>query len=478
MTLGGIRLCTFEGLGIERHGGSTNLPSIRYDIVYMPTEQTMDPSPTPSPSNAAMGDEGSPPRAVLASISDQAFSHVYVYTPGQELLLQPELVKLENWKHHTIWFIASADQGGALGFTRSLRREYTAWTIKLVSFISQCPEEQKRALSQLMLTLELEDEVVIDFQGRILVPRLISTNSPPVSHIYDSSQPWRVLDGHVQLVDLPNIHGPSGHRTLVELIRVSADPMNNLREFIGLDTSSPQLFMGITTGPLSNYASVALDVCIPVPSEDRHRQKIPPLVAVAILAAGVGIGALTAPSRLSGSTVVVTHADATVGRSLVQLLGVVGIASQAIPSNASSADLCRLIPADSFVVLSGYGDRSVNRMLQARMESKSRRVFAWNDSKDGLAAILDREPWTLGDAIRHVFDAGLFAKVHHSSILPPLTLVENPPLPGHQISSSRRLFDSTKAYLIIGGIGSIGLDVSYWMYEASIRYLPPFPVRS
>ncbi|KAI0737725.1 KR domain-containing protein [Daedaleopsis nitida] len=87
------------------------------------------------------------------------------------------------------------------------------------------------------------------------------------------------------------------------------------------------------------------------------------------------------------------------------------------------------------------------------------RTFLWNYS-DGLAS----DPWALGDALQNAIH---HVRSHSAISYTPLSDL----LQGISSSaaSSNNLFDASKSYLLIGGLGSLGLHVALWMYEKGAR---------
>ena len=77
------------------------------------------------------------------------------------------------------------------------------------------------------------------------------------------------------------------------------------------------------------------------------------------------------------------------------------------------------------------------------------------------ASIAANQPWTLGDALRQVTARrwnSLAAFTPVSSLLASLPAFSGQPA---------EMFDPEKAYLLVGGIGSLGVHMALWMYEVS-----------
>ena len=83
----------------------------------------------------------------------------------------------------------------------------------------------------------------------------------------------------------------------------------------------------------------------------------------------------------------------------------------------------------------------------------------WNHPDDGIPAIAANRPWHLGSALRY---AVTHQHSHSVSYTPSLSIIEHVP---QAASSAQALFDAEKSYLLVGGIGRLGLQVALWMYE-------------
>jgi hypothetical protein len=451
-TTAGVKLVTLEGLGLEQHGSALlTAPTQSYDLVYTPTGLTIART---VPDN-------------LGQTIDESSSSIFTYKRGEEILVQQQFGELQTWNHQTVWFIETANDAGALGFTRSLRREYTGWTIKLVVFNeSWTAEERDIAMRQLRsMTDQLEDEIVIDAGGRVCVPRLTATDGPSNDVTFEPSRAWAFKNGSVVHVDRPVIPEDDDSRIVVELLAVS-EGAGDLREFVGRDIHSQQVLMGLTNGPVSNVAIVSREACIEVSDAAAEAQDVPPFLAVAIAALALGQGAFVKPARLRSlfqdAPVVITHAETALGRALCQIFNALRVKITALNSGA---DLSILDSCHASVVLSAYEDVTSNSVLAAALRPNGR-FFAWKDATTGVASALASEPWLIGDALRYATDTRLLAKTSNVSVASPLSLLTETPAPGQAVPSERQLFDAGKAYVLIGGVGSLGIDTAWWLYEA------------
>jgi hypothetical protein len=456
-TTAGTKLMTLEGLGLERHGSTfLNEPSQRYDLAYNTTQVAVS-------------------RTVSADtlrLAGSSSVHVFIYKRGEEMIVQKKFRELQIWEHHFVWFVASLDDAGACGFTRSLRREYTGWTVKLVSFdASWTSQERDTAMRQLVaMQDQIEDEVAIDAEGRVCVPRLVLASGPPQTVAFDPSQPWTVRNDRIVHVDQSVMADSDESHAVVELLAVS-EGAGGLREFIGRDIKTQDILMGITEGPLSNLSTVTKEACLEVSAAAAQAQDVPPFLAIAVVALGLGQGALVRPERFRAlfpnSPVIVTHAGAVIGRAICEILTSLRI--QFTPL-ASDYDLSVLRVQNASVVLSAYEDAASNQALAVTLADNGR-LFMWSHATSGIVATLRAQPWLIHDAVRYAVNNPLFGALSKVPVVPPLQVIAARPAPGLQVDSDRHLFHSTKSYLLVGGLGSLGIDIAWWMYEVSMPAL-------
>jgi hypothetical protein len=459
-TTEGVRLCTLESLGIEQHGASVNNPpSERYELLYLP-------APLPPLVNCR---DSSVSRSAARIIQLPAFTHIITYKRGEEMLIQSQLAKHNTWDPETLWFVGLSDDQGAYGFTRSLRREYAAWRVRLVVFDASWSEpERERALQTLMAVEEdLENELFVDTEGRVMVPRLSALNAPQKAVTFDSSRAWVLQNARIVHVKRPLRTDSDDYRIVVEVLAVS-EGTAGLREFLGREVDSKRTLMGITDGPLSNFVLVPREACVEVPEDMAEAKALPPLLAIAIASLALGPGAFEKPqrarSRLRGSPVIITHSDEPIGRALCEVFTILNIN---FTSLSSSFDLSRLPAGSTSLILSGYEDGVQNRALGGALQEDGQ-FFGWADQTHDLSLSFRKTPWLFGEMFQDALEAGLAPKLTTTPVQPALTFVQDAPSPGQSVPCIASLFDGEKAYILVGGCGSLGADVACWMYEVRL----------
>jgi hypothetical protein len=357
----------------------------------------------------------------------------------------------------TIWIESTAntcDGGAAIGFTRSLRQEIPATDIRLVLFDAKwSPEARNSIIRQLSNHVSrLEPEIMVDICGTLLVPRLLPTASP--HQTFDPSAYWRLEGKNVLQPALP-IPGP--RRVLVKINCVSKTE-GQLQSVVGrvVRTASSKLttgtrVVGVISPVLSNFAVIyegQLAAISPYHSDEEACD-----IALPLLFAALAIELETESSPEENRFLVIQTGDIAEKIKCVLLflgLNVVMIA----PSTPQRFP--PLLPGD--VVLFGSSPASLRGINLAQTGVH---LFNWNE--DALN-VLNNNPRLVGESIR----------THLSGLLPPLPLVSSSSyIPEHVIPadfehSPSVTFSHDKFYLVIGGLGSLGLQISIWLYKVAL----------
>jgi hypothetical protein len=99
-------------------------------------------------------------------------------------------------------------------------------------------------------------------------------------------------------------------------------------------------------------------------------------------------------------------------------------------------------------------------------------LFNWNDPTHGALSAVAQNPWFVGSTL----------KTHLASALAKVSVKTEGFIPERQLPSDLKLspsiaFRHDKFYLIVGGIGSLGLQIAIWMYRVggmSFRFIELF----
>ncbi|EJD00213.1 polyketide synthase [Fomitiporia mediterranea MF3/22] len=444
----GILLCSIHGFEVARH---KSIPDAsirhRFDIVneVVPPEKYQR---LPNGEKIGYGD---------------TTLHVLQFKRGHEMDLKRALQGIDRNKLAVLWVFAGLGKDGAAaqGFTRSLRREVFIWDIHLVLLPQDWDvSSQYSMVKNLAVSEESEAEVVVANDGSISVPR-VSESPAPSAPRFDTNALWS-LNKRLQLEQARSYHVPEGCFLITVEFTSALD--FSLRGIVGRVAKGERegsKVMGIVPShPISNYV---------VLHEGRFNYiddgtVASPELALGAFAAFVSLGAstLARPSRLKGKTVLVTNASSSVGRGLRHVLTVLDIKHNLV-GEISETLKESLMPYD--IIVSG-ATRKAEIQLLTSMASGSSLVF-WNNAGCGLQAVYDREVWAVQDSlelVRHMTrrDYALETGVSPTGVLSSEVDLD-------RVTVFWRLFDPEKTYVLIGGIGSLGMTIAVWMYRNGAR---------
>lgn len=384
---------------------------------------------------------------------------------GKELEMRTRLDDRDN--SQPLWIESTFDVHGAAaqGFTRCLRKEL-AHPVHLVLFAS-CWDTGERLtmMRQLAQLPHLEDEIIIDSQRTLLVPRLCRASPPPVNTL-DVTEYWTQDDsGNYIHPPLPIV--PADNIA----IRVTATfPLPHGFSAVAGDIFSTkssswtegQRVLGISTSPLSNFCVGHAGTFVKSSNAIAEATLLPFLGGIVVAILGFGMESLRRPERLEGKRVAVTNSDEAIGRFLVQFLDLVGLEVHQVPNDLSIHHL-ELVQSCHFTFSGFIGEQ---RQLLSRVSEASRTIY-WQDENSGLPALMRSENWTIFDdvtAFIGIHEATLTSMASLGDIREPSSLIDP------QKSVDRHgLFDPSEVYMLIGGIGSLGLHIALWMYTVSPR---------
>jgi len=93
----------------------------------------------------------------------------------------------------------------------------------------------------------------------------------------------------------------------------------------------------------------------------------------------------------------------------------------------------------------------------------------WNDEETGLAVCLRHDPYSVGNALSYVFNAMI---KDIATISLPEHMFAMTESPARMVSGvkvmNKSSYDASKTYVILGGIGTIGVHLALFMYEVHI----------
>lgn len=415
---------------------------------------------------------------------------IFTYARGEEMRLRDQLAALDAAEPLSIWIVATEGPDGdaARGLTRTIGKELPAWKIHLVICEPSWTDKQRRnAVAKLQDLPTIEPEIKLDADGSIHVPRVVPLTSPALESSFNAGEHWVNDDGKIAHAMLP-VLGP--YDIVVNVSHWSSLDDNFPRAFIGSVTNKEtsdfalgDWVMGITDAKITNKLVVHAGSV--VPCQPRHCELLcdAPGLVTAVLALGPGTLHRTG-RRAAIRHALVCDAHTPVGqaaaRFYVQLgLDVFCIAEGDAVALANSLDVPvgRVSVASNAVwvarqrclydvVLSGA---SYKPDVQAVTQLTAPRgiLHLWNGEERGLAHVLEHDPWAVALALEVALQA---LPGNYKSATPAAAIAAATPASiGMLVPSVAPLFDARKTYLLIGGIGGLGVQIALWMYEVRIR---------
>ncbi|KAJ7865588.1 hypothetical protein B0H14DRAFT_3133338 [Mycena olivaceomarginata] len=450
----GRRLCTMIGFEVAVHGqGYMSKQDPAFELVLATADLSVTPSRR-SLSHSAENDSQPP----LLSVDPDHKSLVVAYVRGKEMMLQQCLSEHNPDDSLLLWVVATARMDGdaAFGLTRSLRREYKIWIVRLAIFDSSWSRtEINHAMRALQDSFHAEPELVVDSSGAVSIPRIVpaQTISDPVVP-FDPSRPWSVDESTTKHITLPE---PDQDHDVVEVLAISEEH-DGFWSFLGRSLGSVELKLGFSDGPISNrvlaHCGTVVDLREELPDIDSLHSPDTVCLAIAVLA--IGIPSFNNPHRIR-NPVLVTHADTALGITVEPML-----------QHATAGELAALERNKYQAVVSGYPTGSYSSLLE-RCTIRAARVFSWNDPGSGIRFALRYEPWSVGDAIRASLPyvkSGMEVAMKLPDEILSITA-------GTGVFADSHILFSSNIHLLIGGIGSLGIQIALWMYQS----LPDFSIQ-
>ncbi|KAI0068533.1 polyketide synthase, partial [Artomyces pyxidatus] len=477
----GNALCVMEELEMSRHGNpALHKVDQRFTLSYeqaplsvAPARRKKDSAPaTLTLTRLSYGGAGSDAAPALSGSANgfhdaSAVQPVAIirYVLGEEMRILGEVSSFDTLSELSVWFVASAGLNGdaSLGFVRSFRREYRLWTVRLVVFeASWTDEEVVEAVESLSEDADVELELSVDVYGSVFVPRIVAVPSPASQSTFDPEKPWAYSKSSLRQLSMPQV--PDQH----VCVHVSAVSCNDGQfwEYVGLIDGNPaRPVMGIYPGVLSNFTVVHSGSLAEHPPIDLDSDVSgPPVLAMIIGVLAVGIPTFAHSERLKNAVILVTDSDTPTGRQVIEFYRRVGLEVVTLPSRPSLSEVRHAASRRPRLAVSGYEGLGDIQTLKTVVSSDGK-VFLWNHPEAGVSWVLDHDPWLIGDALRLAVKAGGFE----------LTVPLRRPINFVDMSSLKvdveALFHPDKWYLLVGGIGTLGLKIALWMYQMGARHI-------
>ncbi|TFK84686.1 ketoacyl-synt-domain-containing protein, partial [Polyporus arcularius HHB13444] len=389
----GSPLCMFDRLEVARHGFSRAAVQKRYDVVYEPTGLVLPVS----------GAEFLMPTAVASPPTARELLHapslIMDYVRGEEMKLQAPLKALDPRENVSLLFIAQDGLNGdaAVGFTRSLRKEYPAWTVRVAVFDGSLSKAQQIRCADVLSSLPPTDlEMSVGKDGVVHVPRITLSSAPSERVPFDPQQPWTLHEGDVTQTHTPR---SQGEKRIVQVSAVHPHG-NHIWAFAG--TLEGSTVVGITSSPVCSHLEVH-EGSIAEYGGNLSGPELsgPSLLAPTIAALLVVPATFLNPIRLRGKRALIfapSHSDEMLARDVQSVLIGLGMETAIVTSLEGSTLKLHYSRKPHFLA-AWASDRNQMTILQSLVPSSGHALF-WNDPDVGIAKMLADDPWIVGDAVR------------------------------------------------------------------------------
>ncbi|KAI0944350.1 Type I Iterative Polyketide synthase (PKS) [Taiwanofungus camphoratus] len=477
-------LCSLEELEVAFHGHSVKRLQQRYELIYQESKLSVVPehlnvheeapgqgslaksknlrqhNPETLRSDLTVGENGS----IVPNGHDTGPVPLLIpYVRGKELELQSLVTSLDPLADVFLCFVSSTglDGDASLGFTRSLRKEFRSWTVQVIVFEGEWPlEDRTRVAEDIAANPDSEPELLVKPDGSLWVPRIIPSSAPVTKVVFQPDQPWRYDQSILRQVPMSS---PPQDHVLVRVLRIAKGP-GQLWSYLGRPEGGSGIVAGITSGGVSNVVVAHRGSLVDIAHADEETNVGPSLLASVISVLTIGIPSFDHPERLRHKLIVVCESDTELGSQLVQIYSRLGLQLFTLPANPKSSDLKRLFSQYPKLIVSGTQNASEVQVFND-LASRSGKLFLWNDPGNGIASTLEADPWSIGDALRHAFQNDAFVTMPFQR---PSDFLDQCPV---EVPMAADLFDPQKSYLLVGGIGSLGVKVALWMYQKGARMI-------
>ncbi|KAJ4480137.1 putative polyketide synthase [Lentinula aciculospora] len=379
--------------------------------------------------------------------------------PNSLLALQTTFIQLRQSGPKELWLHANSDEtsGSAAGFTRVLRVEVPDLKLYLVFFDSSWDVERRTAFIHFIAHLpNLDEEFEVDASGTILVPRYVPSaisNASLHEEISISNDsvlpPVSIPEQHI-LIEVGTASEPqAGFKGVVgRVIKTKASHWKEGDNVVGVVAVSQKDFpTPYVVAHEGQFASLPTSNIDPTLSA---------FLALPMTVIGIALGVTSVRDvkRLQRWKIGVLG---IMNEAICDILVALGVNAKVASTNPEENSLAALRGSD-LVIASGLSKNDAQVVRGSVRPQTS--VFIWDDPVMGLTTELSRNPWLTGDAISEFYaHHGLVIETRHVSA--KATMTEN--------RTIKTLFRADRSYLLVGGIGSMGLKIALWMYENGAR---------
>ncbi|KAK7039778.1 polyketide synthase [Favolaschia claudopus] len=405
------------------------------------------------------------PSLSTSSIEGHPLPIIFSFEHSRVLDLQPTILAAMSSGDTDIWIEATLDTFNgavAIGFARSLKQELVAITIHLVLFDASWESHARSSIIQelSLMPLSIETELVIDQLGVVMVPRICSY--PLCTPDILNDQTYWVVQSASHVVQLP-LPSPDSSHVLVQICSLS-EPQGGLQGIIGTVVNSTSLewpsgtrIVAVVQSPKSNFVLVHKGQVSVVPKGADEGQYAH--LALVWIMVALGLRLHSKPSKILKNIQAVILHTGKFAASVAHVIEHLGVKTILI-SPILPLVLPRLTAGD--VIIGGSPIDFAATVTQNNCVS----MFNWDHPDQGALSSIAQNPWLIGVTIETYLHQSLASVSIDSNTLSPEHLLPET----FDVTQSLILADN-KFYLILGGIGSLGLQIAIWMYQKGARHI-------
>ncbi|KAF9468229.1 hypothetical protein BDZ94DRAFT_1294300 [Collybia nuda] len=399
---------------------------------------------------------------VIAEHAESSFdldsAIIFLYNAGAETELQRFLSGIEPSQPKNIWITVAEGRAGdeAQGLTRSLRKEFPAWTVRLVIFPHTFDSTTySKFIGAIPYNTEAE-EFVVSSAGNLLIPVMVEVESKQSSSIRVSNN---IPPGYVRIQVLAhstfaNTFSFVGQQC--DISDIGPDPAFERKSVI---------MAGIAPLPVEDFIYVHPQSVYEVSGLPYNNAEINSMTFGSVVASlAPSLAVFEHPERLRSFHVLLTHSNTSVGIVVGNIYRACGVDLVEVHDVIGAVELSRLGHQSFDLVVSGFTDRAMQQIIHLLTKPRTGRTFFWDDMKTGILGIVTKQPWVIHDAIRATISGWQLGALPDFHQTPTDNTLDRK-------ISDIPLFHDNKSYILIGGTGSLGPQIALWMYQRGVRHL-------
>ena len=378
------------------------------------------------------------------------------YAVGKEMNVQAILKKVDEAYQEAIWITASEglDADALAGFGRTLTKEFPQWNLRLASFANSYSDSDRKYIIESYLPQSgAEREFFIENNLAIRVPRIIPSPSPRKSIGQIRGHPVALREDELFLDVMYSSPSDTGLWGVVGKVRET-------------QAGSDSYLLGRTIVAVTKDAPLGVarlhSSCIALVPGHVHLVALASVAPSLILGgAALGVGVVRDPARL-GSRIIVTHANEETGHLLSAFCEKLGASVETLESKFTPRQVRNLKLQSSDIIFTATGQ--ADQLLMSYVPEGAR-VVAWR-SRQVVNSFIQSDPWIIRDVLHACMKLPNISAISSVKTVngflpePTLNVSDRATYP-----TNAQLFSPEKAYLLVGGVGSLGPYIALWMYQ-------------